>query len=156
MWFFCAGIFEYRQRITSNTPSFYRHGIRTNISSLFKTIFQYQRILKQKNNYLKQLQIGNKTDTTMLEVLNQQFAEYALKVTLRREHFIKELEQLAQPIHAGITNEREQLALKYLPSLKLSHQDQTESEMLEEILTLLNDNLQRERKTVVCVFWTTS
>ena len=45
---------------------------------------QYQRILKQKNNYLKQLQIGQKTDTTMLEVLNQQFAEYALKVTLRR------------------------------------------------------------------------
>lgn len=40
---------------------------------------QYQRILKQKNNYLKQLQIGQKTDTTMLEVLNQQFAEYALK-----------------------------------------------------------------------------
>ena len=44
---------------------------------------QYQRILKQKNNYLKQLQIGQKTDTTMLEVLNQQFAEYALKVTSR-------------------------------------------------------------------------
>lgn len=113
---------------------------------------QYQRILKQKNNYLKQLQIGNNTDTTMLEVLNQQFAEYALKVTLRREHFIKELEQLAQPIHAGITNEREALALKYLPSLKFSHQDQSESEMLEEILTLLNDNLQREKDRGVCLF----
>lgn len=117
---------------------------------------QYQRILKQKNNYLKQLQIGNKTDTTMLEVLNQQFAEYALKVTLRREHFIKELEQLAQPIHAGITNEREALALKYLPSLKFSHQDQSESEMLEEILTLLNDNLQREKRPWCVSLWTTS
>ena len=41
---------------------------------------QYQHILKQKNNYLKQLQIGNNTDTTMLEVLNQQFAEYALSL----------------------------------------------------------------------------
>ena len=45
---------------------------------------QYQRILKQKNNYLKQLQLGQKQDTTMLEVLNQQFAQYALNVTLRR------------------------------------------------------------------------
>ena len=88
---------------------------------------QYQRILKQKNNYLKQLQIGQKTDTTMLEVLNQQFAQYALKVTLRREHFIKELEELAQPIHSGITNEREKLALKYLPSLKLSDYEKDES-----------------------------
>ena len=91
---------------------------------------QYQRILKQKNNYLKQLQIGQKTDTTMLEVLNQQFAQYALKVTLRREHFIKELEELAQPIHSGITNEREKLALKYLPSLKLSDYEKDESELL--------------------------
>ena len=50
--------------------------------------------------------MGQKQDTTMLEVLNQQFAQYALNVTLRREHFIKELESLAKPIHAGITNER--------------------------------------------------
>ena len=50
----------------------------------------------------------------MLEVLNQQFAQYALNVTLRREQFIEELEALAQPIHAGITNQRETLSLKYL------------------------------------------
>ena len=31
----------------------------------------------------------------MLEVLNQQFAQYALNVTLRREQFIEELEALA-------------------------------------------------------------
>ena len=55
----------------------------------------------------------------MLEVLNQQFAQYALNVTLRREQFIEELEALA-PIHAGITNQRETLSLKYLPSIKLS------------------------------------
>lgn len=112
---------------------------------------QYQRILKQKNNYLKQLQIGQKTDTTMLEVLNQQFAQYALKVTLRREHFIKELEELAQPIHSGITNEREKLALKYLPSLKLSDYEKDESELLDEVMTLLNDNLKREKREV-CVY----
>ena len=44
----------------------------------------------------------------MLEVLNQQFAQYALNVTLRREQFIEELEALAA-IHAGITNQRETL-----------------------------------------------
>lgn len=113
---------------------------------------QYQRILKQKNNYLKQLQIGQKTDTTMLEVLNQQFAEYALKVTLRREHFIKELETLAQPIHAGITNHRETLTLDYVPSLKLSNYEANQSELIEEVLALLNDNLQREKERGVCLY----
>ena len=105
---------------------------------------QYQRILKQKNNYLKQLQLGQKQDTTMLEVLNQQFAQYALNVTLRREHFIKELESLAKPIHAGITNERETLSLTYLPSIKLSDMSEDEQTLLDEVITLLNDNIKRK------------
>ncbi len=88
----------------------------------------------------------------MLEVLNQQFAEYALKVTLRREHFIKKLEELAQPIHSGITNERETLALKYLASLKLNSDEKDENSLLEEVLTLLNENLQREKERGVCLY----
>ncbi|QJI68526.1 DNA replication/repair protein RecF [Staphylococcus haemolyticus] len=113
---------------------------------------QYQRILKQKNNYLKQLQLGQKQDTTMLEVLNQQFAQYALNVTLRREHFIKELESLAKPIHAGITNERETLSLTYLPSIKLSDMSKDEQTLLDEVITLLNDNIKREMDRGVCLF----
>lgn len=57
----------------------------------------------------------------MLEVLNQQFAEYAMKVTDKRAHFIQELELLAKPIHAGITNDKEALSLNYLPSLKFDY-----------------------------------
>ena len=113
---------------------------------------QYQRILKQKNNYLKQLQYGHKTDVTMLEVLNQQFAQYALNVTLRREHFIHDLEALAQPIHAGITNDKEALSLNYLPSIKLSDTSQDESILLSEVITFLNDNLDREIDRGVCLF----
>lgn len=113
---------------------------------------QYQRILKQKNNYLKQLQYRQKTDSTMLEVLNQQFAEYALKITLRREHFINELESLAKPIHSGITNDRETLSLNYLPSIKLENKDKSETERLEEVLTILNDNMEREKDRGVCLY----
>ncbi|MDU3952362.1 MAG: DNA replication and repair protein RecF, partial [Staphylococcus epidermidis] len=83
---------------------------------------------------------------------NQQFAEYALKVTLRREHFIKELETLAQPIHAGITNHRETLTLDYVPSLKLSNYEANQFELIEEVLALLNDNLQREKERGVCLY----
>ena len=115
-------------------------------------LVQYQRILKQKNNYLKQLQYGHKTDVTMLEVLNQQFAQYALNVTLRREHFIHDLEALAQPIHAGITNDKEALLLNYLPSIKLSDTSQDESILLSEVITFLNDNLDREIDRGVCLF----
>ncbi|MBO1198245.1 DNA replication/repair protein RecF [Staphylococcus simiae] len=113
---------------------------------------QYQRILKQKNNYLKQLQMGQKTDLTMLEVLNQQFAEYALKVTTKRAHFIKELETLAKPIHAGITNNKEILSLNYLPSLKLSNETEDDNVLLEEVMTILSDNMQREKERGMSLF----
>src|SRR5699024_6885614 len=113
---------------------------------------QYQRILKQKNNYLKQLQYGQKTDSTMLDVLNQQFATYALKVTLRREHFIKELESLAKPIQSGFTDENETLSLRYLPSIKLDAEEKRETERLDAVLTLLDGCKEREIARGFCLF----
>ena len=67
---------------------------------------QYQRILKQKNNCLKATAIGPEARHYNVRSLKPTICT-ALNVTLRREHFIKELESLAKPIHAGITNERE-------------------------------------------------
>ncbi|MGN5882020.1 DNA replication/repair protein RecF [Staphylococcus simulans] len=112
---------------------------------------QYQRILKQKNNYLKQLQTKQKTDRTMIEVLNQQFAQYALKVTLKRAHFIAELETLAQPIHASITDDKEALEVNYRPSLKLSDTED-EVALFEEVLQLLADNMDREIERGVALY----
>ncbi|MEJ7353726.1 DNA replication and repair protein RecF, partial [Staphylococcus epidermidis] len=50
------------------------------------------------------------------------------------------------------TNAREKLALKYLPSLKLSDYEKEESELLDEVMTLLNDNLKREKERGVCLY----
>jgi DNA replication and repair protein RecF len=59
---------------------------------------------------------------------------------------------LAKPIHSGITDERETLSLKYLPSIKLDEDDRSDSERLEEVLTLLNDNMEREKDRGVCLY----
>ncbi|MDN8777063.1 DNA replication and repair protein RecF, partial [Staphylococcus aureus] len=77
----------------------------------------YQRLLKQKNHYLKQLQIGKMKDRTMLEVFNEQFSEAAANVTLKRAHFIRELEKIAEVIHQGITSEKESLKVQYEPNI---------------------------------------
>ena len=45
-------------------------------------------------------------DRTMLEVFNEQFSEAAANVTLKRAHFIHELEKIAEVIHQGITSEK--------------------------------------------------
>ncbi|TDM02176.1 DNA replication/repair protein RecF [Macrococcus carouselicus] len=80
----------------------------------------YQRILKQKNHYLKQLKSNPNSDRTMLEVLNQQFTDYAVRLTLRRQQFIEQLEKKAIEIHSGITKDKEALRVHYESSLEIS------------------------------------
>ncbi|EJJ6373959.1 DNA replication/repair protein RecF [Staphylococcus pseudintermedius] len=123
------------------------------ISRLYlNDLSQYQRILKQRNHYLKQLQLKKTQDTTMLEVLNHQFVEYAVKVTQRRQQFIKELELLAAPIHFGITNERETLTLQYLPSIKIEDVSQSEDVLIQQVLEDVQHHMEREIERGVSLY----
>jgi len=104
----------------------------------------YQRLLKQKNHYLKQLQIGKMKDRTMLEVFNEQFSEAAANVTLKRAHFIHELEKIAEVIHQGITSEKESLKVQYEPNIKLSETYQDVPGLKNVFCSLLNDSMDKE------------
>ncbi len=81
----------------------------------------------------------------MLEVLNQQFAEYAMKVTDKRAHFIQELESLAKPIHAGITNDKEALSLNYYLVLNLIMLKMKRHDLKKLCLFLDNNKEEKER-----------
>jgi DNA replication and repair protein RecF len=83
-------------------------------------IGQYQKILQQRNHYLKQLQLRKATDNTMLEVLTEQFTQVSAKIIQKRFEFIKMLEEWAKPIHTGISRGLETLKIVYKPSLDVS------------------------------------
>ncbi|MCY8024144.1 DNA replication/repair protein RecF [Bacillus sonorensis] len=80
----------------------------------------YQKILSQRNHFLKQLQTRKQTDQTMLDVLTEQLTEFAAKVVKKRLQFVDQLEKWAQPIHSGISRGLEELTLKYHTSLHVS------------------------------------
>ena len=71
---------------------------------------RYRTILKQRNNYLKQLQQKKATDTLYLEVLSEQLAQFAGAIIVKRLEFLAELERYAKEIHSQITQDKEQLA----------------------------------------------
>ncbi|MBT2603037.1 DNA replication and repair protein RecF [Peribacillus frigoritolerans] len=81
---------------------------------------QYHKILQQRNHYLKLLQTRKQTDTTMLDVLTDQFIQYAAKIVERRYEFLLKLQQWAEPIHSGISRNLEVLKIQYKPSLDVS------------------------------------
>ena len=51
-------------------------------------IGQLNKILKQRNHYLKQLQIKKQTDETMLDILTEQFIQSATKIVIKRFEFL--------------------------------------------------------------------
>ncbi|WP_066074195.1 DNA replication/repair protein RecF [Neobacillus soli] len=85
---------------------------------------QYQKILQQRNHFLKMMQIKKQTDQTMLEILTEQFIQIAVKVVMKRFEFLRLLENWAKPIHHGISRGKEVLEITYKPSVEvLEEQD---------------------------------
>lgn len=86
-------------------------------------ISQYNKILQQRNHYLKQLQIKKASDHTMLDILTEQFIQVAAKIIVKRFEFLNLLEQWALPIHQGISRGLESLKIIYKPSAEVSEDD---------------------------------
>lgn len=81
---------------------------------------QFHKILQQRNHYLKLLQTKKQSDTTMLDVLTEQFIHYAAKIVEKRYQFLVILQKWAKPIHSGISRNIEELKIQYKPSLDVS------------------------------------
>ncbi|ANZ96556.1 DNA replication/repair protein RecF [Brochothrix thermosphacta] len=108
---------------------------------------QFQRILQQRNHYLKRLQTRKTTDTTMLDVLDEQYSELAAKITLRRRDFVVQLSEYAIPIHSEISRQKETLEIHYESSVKLLEavaKDKELDEVRAQLITDLQSKRQRE------------
>ncbi|AKG03320.1 MULTISPECIES: DNA replication/repair protein RecF [Salimicrobium] len=81
---------------------------------------QYQKVLRQRNHLLKDLQRRRNEDATMLHVLTEQLIEHAAIIVERRFQFLNLLREWAAPIHRGISRELEKLEIFYRPSLDVS------------------------------------
>lgn len=92
---------------------------------------QYQKILNQRNHYLKQLQTKRQTDRTMLDVLTSQLIEVAARIVKKRFEFLQLLQSWAEPIHKGISRGLESLIIEYKPSVEVS--EQTELSKIIEV-----------------------
>lgn len=106
-------------------------------------ISQYQKILQQRNHYLKLLQLQKQKDETMLDVLTDQFIQMAVKIIKKRFEFIQLLEEWARPIHTGISRGLESLKIQYKPSIDVS-EDMDSSSLLTKMEEKFSINKKRE------------
>ena len=112
---------------------------------------QFNKILKQRNHYLKQMQIKKQTDETMLDILTEQFIQSAAKIVRKRFEFLHLLQNRATPIHEGISRELEKLKIRYKPSVEVS-EEQDLSKMINIYENKFNQVKQREIDRGVTLF----
>ena len=105
---------------------------------------QYQKILQQRNNYLKSTD-SSKAQLDLLAVWNEQLATYGVKMMQKRKNFIYHLQQWAEKIHAGITAGTEKLEVAYHPSFQHETRDEEDATSLfQQFMIKLTQNKDQE------------
>ena len=98
------------------TPDDRRKWLDLAISQIFpayvERLSKYNKIRTQKNNYLKELKGNINTDTTMLDVWNEQLAITGSNIIFIRINFLHELQKIAKEKHNQISNS-ENLSIFY-------------------------------------------
>lgn len=103
---------------------------------------QYQKVLLQRNNMLKQ-SYGKTPDPVMMEIWNEQLAQHGASIVRRRKRFIRKLQIWAQDIHKGITGGSESLMLRYVPSFG-EPEEEDEAVLLEQFMIKLSQVREQE------------
>lgn len=106
---------------------------------------QYQRVLQQRNQYLKTTDLS-RSSPEMLEVWNEQLASYGVKMMQKRKNFITKLQIWAEKIHQGITGGLEQLTVAYKPSFgnPESAEGQDETSLFNQFMLKLSQGKEQE------------
>ncbi|MFZ3590520.1 DNA replication/repair protein RecF [Bacillus sp. DJP31] len=102
---------------------------------------KYQKILQQRNHYLKQLQRQKERNTTMLDVLTEQLIEVAAKIIKKRFEFLQLLQKWADPVHKGISRGLETLEIQYKASVDVS-----ESIELSKMIEVFEEKFDKIRE----------
>lgn len=102
-----------------------------------RALSEFQKVVTQRNSLLKQLREQNarpQADSTeaQLRFWDEKLAAHGSVVSARRFNFIREIERIAAERHTALSDERELLALYYLPSFNLGNLSEPEFLMLKE------------------------
>jgi len=108
--------------IIKSSPSERRRFIDLELCQLDKiytyNLINYNKIVNQRNKILKKTD-GDWVD--LLDTWDQQMVQYGTYLISRRQQFIAELNEIICHIHAGLTNEKEEIRLVYMPNIEESH-----------------------------------
>ncbi len=72
----------------------------------------YNKVLEQRNNYLKQIKYENKSEE-LLEIWEEKLADYAEVIFEYRKEFVEKIKKKIVDIHKKITDNKEKIKIEY-------------------------------------------
>lgn len=123
-------------KLVKETPAERRKFLDVGLSQQQKTYFialsRYNKVLKQKNNLLKEAYKQTDPDA-MLSVWDAQLAEYGAEIVARRKRYVEELNKLASAAHEKMSGGREKLTLSYETPLTADGVDALRAEFYDKL-----------------------
>ena len=126
-------------KMIKESPSIRRKLLNVDISLLnnnyLKYLASYNKILKQRNSYLKTVAVNGNSSMDYLDILTNSLIEHGLKIYEYRKKFINELNESIESIYSNISG-IEGLTIKYISS----YSDETK----EDLVKLYKKGLERD------------
>lgn len=126
-------------KLIKDTPSTRRKLINLEISQVYKDYVKYlnyyNKILKQRNTYLKKVSIVENVNYDYLSILDSQLISFGIKIKEIRENFVKDINELISDIYFKLGG-NDKLLIKY----KCDYQDITNN----ELINIYKNNLKKD------------
>ncbi len=108
--------------IIKNGPAERRRFIDLELCQLDKVyvhnLVNYNKIINQRNKLLKDIGYGNDKELMdTLDIWDMQLADFGAKIITRRNQFISDINEIIYDIHKKLTNDKEELNVKYEPNI---------------------------------------
>ena len=130
-------------KLIKEGPSERRKFLDTEISSIkpgyYYNLSQYHKVLMQRNHLLKKIQYNNKFLPT-LDVWNEKLVELGTKLMEERIRFINRVGTLSRLIHRKLTDNLENLEIKYMNNVPYKKSE----EISNCFLALLKENFKED------------
>ena len=140
-------------KLIKEGPSERRRFIDREISNLKKIycadLIEYHRILSQRNALIKKSR-HKQSNLDMISIWDEQLASVGTSLMLERKAFIEKLNEVSYKLHLQITEEKEEIKLKYLPNIKVNsaEYDKIYMEFLNKLTQQLSNDVDKGYTTV--------
>lgn len=95
----------------------------------------YKKILKQRNDLLKNMQKSKQQDLMLLDIITEQLITYLEPIVQLRQQFIDEINVFVEAIYKELSKTKQIFTIKYVPSISKDFENEIKSKYQYDIIT---------------------